>query len=147
MHRRTGTWDGHTRGPAASRKASPKPIDGLGGDAQGGIKAERALALDKQNLVYLASLGHAYAVAGMKDQARATLARLQEAARDRHVSAYHVAAIHVALGDADAGMDWLERAYEERSPWIAYLRVDPRVEKLREEPRFKRLLAKTRLLS
>ena len=110
-------------------------------------EAERALALDKQNRVYLASLGHAYAIAGMRDQARSTLARLQEASRDRHVSAYHVAAIHVALGDADAGMDWLERAYEERSPWIAYLRVDPRVEKLREQPRFKRLLAKTRLLS
>jgi hypothetical protein len=57
------------------------------------------------------------------------------------VSAYHVAAIHVALGDTSAALDWLERALAERSPWIGYLEVDPRVAPLRSHPRFKRLVA------
>ena len=52
----------------------------------------------------------------------------QQASTNRHVSAYHVAVIHVALGDTNAGLDWLERAYDEQSPWIGYLRVDPRVD-------------------
>ena len=114
---------------------------------EGVAAAERALALDGGNLVYLASLGHAYARAGMKDEARATLARLVQASTNRHVSAYHVAVIHIALGDTSAGLDWLERAYAERSPWIGYLRVDPRVSPLRSHPRFESLLGKAGLRS
>ena len=112
---------------------------------EGISEAERALALDEGNLVYLASLGHAYARAGMKSEARATLARLAQASTSRHVSSYHVAVIHMALGDTNAGLDWLERAYDEQSPWIGYLGVDPRVDPVRSQPRFKSLLRKARL--
>ncbi len=108
-------------------------------------EAERALALDGENLVYLASLGHAYARAGRMGEARATLVRLERASSSRHVSAYHVAAIHVALGDSGSALDWLERAYEERSPWMAYTAVDPRFEALRSSDRFESLLRKVRL--
>jgi TolB-like protein/Tfp pilus assembly protein PilF len=112
---------------------------------EGIAEAERAMALDGGNLLYLASLGHAYARAGRTKEARATLARLAQASASRHVSAYHVAVIHIALGDTDAGLDWLERAYDERSPWIGYLRVDPRVDPVRSHPRFQSLLEKARL--
>ena len=110
-------------------------------------EAERAVAIDRGTLVYLASLGHAYARAGKTSEARATLARLVRASHNRHVSAYHVAAIHVALEDTSAGLDWLERAYEERSPWLGYVGVDPRFEMLRTHPRFQSLLRKARLHS
>ena len=63
----------------------------------------------------------------------------------RHVSAYHLAVIHGALGDVDQAMLWLERAYDEKSPWIAYMRVDPRVDPLRSDPRFSALLKKAKL--
>jgi tetratricopeptide (TPR) repeat protein len=112
---------------------------------EGIAEAERAMALDGGNLLYLASLGHAYARAGRTKEARATLARLAQASASRYVSAYHVAVIHIALGDTDAGLDWLERAYDERSPWIGYLRVDPRVDPVRSNPRFESLLGRSRL--
>jgi tetratricopeptide (TPR) repeat protein len=112
---------------------------------EGISEAERALAIDGGSLLYLASLGHAYARAGMKREARATLARLAEASTSRHVSSYHVAVIHIALGDTTAGLDWLERAYDEQSPWIGYLRVDPRFDPVRSHPRFDSLLRKARL--
>ncbi|HEY0809835.1 MAG TPA: tetratricopeptide repeat protein, partial [Longimicrobiales bacterium] len=99
-------------------------------------EVQRALANDPQNLLYLASLADAYAKAGRTNDARATLARLQEASKTRHVSAYHVAVVYIALGETDTALDWLERAYEEQSPWIGYLEVDPRVAPLREQPRF-----------
>jgi tetratricopeptide (TPR) repeat protein len=110
-------------------------------------EAERAVAIDGGTLVYLASLGHAYARAGRPTEARATLARLAQASRRRHVSAYHVAAIHVALEDTSSALDWLERAYEELSPWMAYVAVDPRFAALRSHPRFESLLRKARLRS
>ena len=112
---------------------------------EGVSEAKRALALDPENLVYQASLGHAYARAGMGIEARATLARLAQASTSRHVSSYHVAVIYIALGDTTAGLDWLERAYDEQSPWIGYLGVDPRVDPVRSEPRFDSLLRKARL--
>jgi tetratricopeptide (TPR) repeat protein len=112
---------------------------------EGVSEARRAVAIDSGSLLYVASLGHAYAKAGMETDARATLARLGQAATTRHVSAYHVAVIHIALGDTNAGLDWLERAYAERSPWIGYLGVDPRVDPVRSHPRFENLLRKTGL--
>ncbi len=112
---------------------------------EGVSEAERALALDGGNLLYLASLGRAYAQAGRETDARATLARLAQASTTRHVSAYHVAAIYIALGDTSAGLDWLERAYAEQSPWIGYLGVDPRLDPVRSHPRFERLLGKADL--
>jgi hypothetical protein len=108
-------------------------------------EAERALTLDGGNLLYLSSLSHAYARAAMKREARAVLARLAEVSTNQHVSAYHVAVIHIALGDTTAGLDWLERAYDEQSPWIGYLGVDPRVDPVRSHPRFDSLLRKARL--
>jgi tetratricopeptide (TPR) repeat protein len=112
---------------------------------EGVAEAERALTLDAGNLLYLASLGHAYAQAGRQNDARTTLARLAQASTKQHVSAYHVALIYVALGDSNTGLDWLERAYDEQSPWIGYLSVDPRLDRLRSHPRFEGLLRKARL--
>ena len=112
---------------------------------EGIAEAERALASDKGNPLYLASLGHAYARAGRTQEARDILAQLARASTSRHVSAYHTAVIHIALGDTNTGLDWLERAYDEQSPWIGYLNVDPRVNPVREHPRFQALLIKARL--
>ena len=112
---------------------------------EGVSEARQALALDDGNLLYLSSLGHAYARAGMTSDAHAILARLEEASGHRHVSAYHVAVIYLALGDTATGLDWLERAYDEQSPWIGYLRVDSRVDPARAAPRFDSLLRKARL--
>ena len=96
-------------------------------------------------LVYQASLGRAYARAGKAKEARATLARLAQASREQYVSAYYIALVHVALGDLETGLDWLERAYDEQSAWIGYMKVDPRLDPVRVQPRFQRLLRRLRL--
>jgi DNA-binding SARP family transcriptional activator/TolB-like protein/Tfp pilus assembly protein PilF len=114
---------------------------------EGVAEAERALALDPKSLLYLASVAHAHAKAGRTGAARAELARLIEASKARYVSAYHVAAIYLALGETDTALDWLDRAYDEQSPWIGYLAVDPRVAALRGNPRFERLVQKARVIA
>jgi DNA-binding SARP family transcriptional activator/TolB-like protein/Tfp pilus assembly protein PilF len=117
----------------------------IGGFNEAIADAQRAMAKDPDNLLYLASLGHAYAKAGKTSDARAILDRLAASAKKAHVSAYHVALIYGALGETDTALDWLDRAYEEQSPWIGYLKVDPRAALLREHPRFNSLLRKARL--
>ena len=82
------------------------------------------------------SLGHTYAVAGRTAKARAALAELRKAAAERYVPAYWFALVHAGLGERDQALRYLERAFEERSTILAYLLIDPRLERLRAEPRF-----------
>jgi len=70
---------------------------------------------------------------------------LRSEARERYVSPVAFAVLHIALGDHDAAFEALERAYEDRRGWLAYLRVEPAVDPLRGDPRFARLLERMRL--
>jgi len=82
------------------------------------------------------SLGHAYAVAGKTLRARRVLAELGAAATRSYVPAYYFALVHAGLGEREQALRYLERAYEERSTVLAYLRIDPRLAPLRDDPRF-----------
>ena len=57
-----------------------------------------------------------------------------------HVSAAEFAAIHAALGDREAALADLERAYDERSTFLIYAGVWPPFDPLRGEPRFRALM-------
>ena len=50
------------------------------------------------------------------------------------------AMIYMALGDKDRAFRWLDRCYEERSPWLAWLKTDPALDPLPTDPRFADLL-------
>ena len=88
----------------------------------------------------LASLGRAYALSGRTDEATDVLRQLHDAAKTSFVSACDFALIHVALGDRDEGFAWLEKAWEERSSLLPFLRANPRFATLRDDVRFRRLI-------
>lgn len=88
----------------------------------------------------MSSLGHAYAMAGRTAQARAVLDSLEARAGRSYVPSYWFALLHVGLGEREQAMTSLERAYEERSTVLAYLRIDPRLAPLHELPRFQALV-------
>ncbi len=102
---------------------------------------ERAVAVSAGNPVMLAGLGHAYALIGRKAEARDVLAKLVELADTRHVSTYEIAVIYVGLGQIDDAFAWLQRAVSDRSSWLAYLNVEPRLDPLRSDSRFDDLMA------
>jgi len=101
---------------------------------------QKAVAVDPDKLRALAGLAHAYALSGRRDEARKILDQLEEQAKRTYVSSYHLAAVQLALGDRDRAIEWLERAYQERSFWIRNLKVDPLFDSLRGDPRFQALL-------
>ncbi|MGE5688735.1 MAG: tetratricopeptide repeat protein, partial [Gemmatimonadota bacterium] len=88
------------------------------------------------------SLGHAYGIAGRVVQARSVLDTLHARAARSYVPAYNFAIVHVALGENDSALRYLERAYDERSTVLAYLRIDPRLAPLRDDPRFVALVGR-----
>ena len=84
----------------------------------------------------LASLGHAYAIAGRTSEAQKVLVQLDNLSKQRYVSAYDRAIIYVGLNEPEQALTWLEKAYQERSQFMIYLDTDPRFDRLRNNPRF-----------
>ena len=90
--------------------------------------------------VAIAARGSVEGAAGRLEKAKAVITELQELAKRRFVTAYGVALVHAAIGDAEAAFTWLDRAFAERSHWLVWLRLDPRFDSLRADPRFSGLL-------
>ncbi len=90
--------------------------------------------------LYLAALGHAYALAGRKDDAQQVLRTLLQRAKTSYVSPFEVAVIYTALGDKDTAFTWLDKALAERSTFLIYAKWEPRLDPLRGDPRFQTLL-------
>jgi len=80
-------------------------------------------------------LAAAYALAGRRPEAIAELERLMKMSRERYVSAYDIAAIHVSLGNANEAFGWLDRAIKERAMPLVVLRFDPAFDPIRNDPR------------
>jgi DNA-binding winged helix-turn-helix (wHTH) protein/tetratricopeptide (TPR) repeat protein len=85
------------------------------------------------------------ALMGQTDEARRMLAELQEIGRTLYVPAATIADIHIALGDLDRGMDYLELAIEERAIIAMWVKSDWHWDPLRSHPRFPQLLLRTGL--
>src|SRR5437667_2493329 len=87
-----------------------------------------------------ATLGYAYAKAGKRREARKVLQSLKERSGNEYVPPFCVALVYAGLGDRDQAFACLDRAYEERSYWLAYLKTWPLVDDLRADARFTALL-------
>jgi hypothetical protein len=49
------------------------------------------------------------------------------------------------LGETDEALKLLQMAYEERSGWLPFAKVDPELDNLRSDPRFTELLRRINL--
>jgi tetratricopeptide (TPR) repeat protein len=78
-----------------------------------------------RSLEPLASLGRGFALSGEAAKAQEVLNQLRKLSANIHVTPYNVASIYSALGDKNAAMAELEKAYQERSFYLSWLSVDP----------------------
>ena len=88
--------------------------------------------------------GYLYAVSGRRREALEIAARLEKLSHERYVNPQSIALIHLALGDRDQAMAWLEKAYEERSFEMLGFSGDVS-EMLGDDPRFQDLLRRMRM--
>ena len=105
----------------------------------------KALELSEGDTNELAALGHAYAVAHQAGEAKKILDQLKERSQQTYVQPSLIALIHVGLGDKNQAFDWLQKAYEDRSAGLLYLKVDPAFDSVRSDPRFIDLLRRVGL--
>jgi TolB-like protein/Tfp pilus assembly protein PilF len=109
-------------------------------DAIGRFQRAIALSGGDPPTWHLAHLGCAYGRAGKRAAALKTLEELQSRSKHQYVSPYLFAVFHTNLGDKDPAFQWLEKAYSERNPMLAFLRVEPLFDPLRSDPRYQDLL-------
>jgi tetratricopeptide (TPR) repeat protein len=101
---------------------------------------EKAVVLSSRAPSALGLLGMCYGLAGRKVEANKMLEELLELNRRRYVTPVAMVSAYIGLGDKDRAFAWLEKAYQERSYMMSYLKVEPIVDPLRSDPRFGDLL-------
>ena len=108
-------------------------------------EGEKGVKLSGGSPLLRAALAHTLAAAGRTKEALQTLDDLEKLAKHRYVSPYFFAGVHIGLGEDDCAIEYLEKAYEERSHWLIYLHIDPSMDSLRYNARFKDLLRRVAL--
>jgi tetratricopeptide (TPR) repeat protein len=90
-------------------------------------------------------LAATYLQAGRRKDALRLLDEAMTRRKDVWVSPVSVAQIHLALGQHETALDWLETGYRERDFSIPTLKVEPAYDALRGHPRFVALLERLNL--
>jgi tetratricopeptide (TPR) repeat protein len=101
---------------------------------------ERAVTLSERNTRVIATLGNTYGLAGRRVEAQAILNELRTRSRQTYVSAFYLALVYAGLGMRDETMEHLERAVEERQPYLVGLNVEPPFLGLHDDPRFQAIV-------
>jgi len=96
----------------------------------------KASDLSHQSPLMVSALAHAYALSGNQAKAQELLTLLFTESRKQYVSPFYIGVVYAGLAKNDAAMDWLEKAYGDRSNGLVFLRVEPELDSLRTNPRF-----------
>ena len=107
--------------------------------------AEKAVVVSERTPGALGILGLAYGLAGRKADATKVLNELLALNRTRYVTPAALVNVYLGLGDKEQTFVWLEKAFQERSNYVAYLKVFPLLDPIRSDPRYNDLIRRTGL--
>jgi predicted nucleic acid-binding protein len=87
----------------------------------------------------------AYADSGRRPEALRLLDELKQRQQTGYVPAAAFVNAYLGLEDNEQAFAWLERAYQEHSMIVQFLKVHPFFDPLRSDPRFATFLRRTNL--
>ena len=114
----------------------------LGRFGEAGTAVRQAIDLSTSPDYARATLGYLKGRQGDSTGARLIREELEAESRSRYVSPVAITIVDLATGDLEGAFAALERAFEERRGWLAYLRVEPMLDPLRGDPRFPLLVSR-----
>jgi serine/threonine-protein kinase len=119
------------------------PLMALGRNDEAVASLEKVTALTKRKQShYLGLLGGAYAAAGNRQKALAIAAELEDLASREYVAPFHLAFLHIPMGNLDEAIACLEKACADRNALTWWVRTGPFYDPIRSHPRFAGLLEK-----
>ena len=94
---------------------------------------------------FQADLALAYRMTGKPEQAGAIINRLIRSSDTTAMGspAFFTGHYYSTIGEIDSAFFWLEKAYQNRSPEIPWLKVDPAFNSLKDDPRYRDLYERT----
>jgi DNA-binding winged helix-turn-helix (wHTH) protein/Tfp pilus assembly protein PilF len=108
--------------------------------AEAARELERAMAIAGRRPLMQSILGYIYGLSGDRDRARRTLDELEGLAAQGRIPTLFLVYPHIGLGEVERAFALLEKAYEERSGLLVFLKVEPIFDPLRADARFEGLL-------
>jgi pentatricopeptide repeat protein len=109
------------------------------------VAMQKGVALQSDKPLFKGLLICVYARAGRMGEARRVLQEVVEFSRQNFYPSDDMAANYACLNDRDQAFTWLERAFQERSGRVSYLKVDRYYDSIRDDPRFRDLLRRLNL--
>jgi TolB-like protein/DNA-binding winged helix-turn-helix (wHTH) protein/Tfp pilus assembly protein PilF len=113
-----------------------------GAYAQAISELQKAVSISHSSPAMLGALGHAFATAGNKPEAEKILVQMNKSSKTRYVSPFYVAMVYAGLQEDDNALAWLEKAYNDRSNAVIFLKVDPAFDGMRSNAGFQALLTR-----
>lgn len=92
-----------------------------------------------RSAILIASLARACALAGDHKQTHGLLRKLDNSKEFPSVPQFQVGLAHAAMGDSDAAFRRLRESHKAGEMWLAYIKVDPRMDDLRQDRRYREL--------
>jgi serine/threonine protein kinase/tetratricopeptide (TPR) repeat protein len=111
------------------------------------VELQKAVGLYGGEPAELGLRGHVYASAGRRAEAQRMLAELKDLSNRRYVAPFDIALVYAGLGEKRQALEWLERAYEDHSYRLTWIKCWPQFDSLRGDPRFQDLLRRMGLAS
>jgi predicted Zn-dependent protease len=97
---------------------------------------DKVMALSKGSSAAMGIQVRAYAHAGRRQEALKILDELKNRQQKGYVPAAAFVNAYLGLDDKEQAFVWLERAYQEHSNILQYVKVHPFMDPLRNDPRF-----------
>src|SRR5207253_7763190 len=96
---------------------------------------EKALSLSEiPDPELIALIGHTYAMAGKKREARRVLKELRELSRQKYVEPTCMAIVYAGLKETDTALEWLEKSYDGQDFFMSLMSIHPLFDTLRADP-------------
>jgi eukaryotic-like serine/threonine-protein kinase len=99
-------------------------------------ECERALAFGGDVAMVRLNAASTFAKVGKVQEARGILDEAERSWNPGVPVAHLIASVHARLGENDAAFEWLEKAFQDHTPFLAYFKVHLLFEDLRDDPRF-----------
>ena len=90
-------------------------------------------------------LAYIFATNGQKGKAEKILQRLVNISKSEPIPSHHFVLVYAGLGRKEEALVWLEQAYQQHSPMMHWLKVDPRFDAIRPDARFQDLMQRVGL--
>jgi tetratricopeptide (TPR) repeat protein len=140
----------HYREAMAKDPHSPVPYWGLGKTLSLQAKYGEAVKVMRQFKpangfeppLLTAEIGYALGREGKMSEAQQDIAELREQSKSTFVDPYLVSLIYLGMGDEQGTLQWLNRAYVVRSPFLISISTEPKWKAMIERPGLQAFLAK-----